>query len=137
VGVLARPSILLLFFSSFFFFFFSPCLSSSLAETQRDRESEIRDERERLVEGEMQTRGREPERGTEREREKKQGGRAGEAGEDPMNPVTVDAVETRTRSSGGSTPAQQKVISGEWAENHPFDDFRWASHKLLRVISCN
>jgi hypothetical protein len=107
-------------FSSFtlssFFFFFSPCLSSSLAETQRDRESEIRDERERSVEGEMQTRGREPERdterGTEREREMKQGGRAGEAGEDPMNPVTVDAEGTRTRFSGASTPAKQKVISG-------------------------
>jgi hypothetical protein len=27
-----------------------------------------------------------------------------------------------------------EVISGDWAENYPFDDFRWVSHKLLRVI---
>jgi len=30
-----------------------------------------------------------------------------------------------------------EVISGDSTENYPFDDFRWVSQKLLRVISCN
>jgi hypothetical protein len=79
-------------------------------------------ERERSVEGEMQMRGREPERDTERgteqkrlKRERRNKERELEKREKTlwsMNPVTVDAEGTRTRSSGRSTPAKQKVISG-------------------------